>query len=262
MRAYGRLARIGLTVAMTSGLLVLQAAAQPSPDPTLRTESVLMIRDTITTEQEVLLIDLLDGTFQSLADRDRLGRRIGGYVMLGLGVGSVIGGGVTLAVGEGDDARIVGYSLIGGGVLLSGLSLIPFSVRSEPERLYAEFSGMPSDAPGQIRSKYYYGDRRFEELARQRRQDRIIGGAITIAGAGAMSLLLVDESGPERLHAFVWPALGGLASLLIESEVERRYASYRRAKQDVLGRTYVAEVVVGIAPQPNGRMGGVVQVRF
>lgn len=263
MKAYESLTRIGLVAALlVPGLLIAEAVAQPLPDPAVRTESLLVVRDTITTEQEAVLIDLLDTNLRALADRDRLGRRIGGYVMLGLGIGSVVGGGVTLVVGEGDDARIVGYSLIGGGVLLSGLSAIPFSVRSEPERLYAEFGHLPADAPGQIRSKYYYGDRRFEELARERRRDRIIGGVITIVGAGATSLLLVGESGPERLHAFVWPALGGVASILIKSEVERRHESYSRAKDDILGRTAGAEVIVGLVPLPNGRIGGVLQVRL
>lgn len=89
------------------GLLLLEAAAQSLFGPAPRTESLLIVRDTIVTEQQVLPIDLLDANFQALADSDRLGRRLGGYTMLGLAVGAVIGGAVTLAVGEGT-AQIVG----------------------------------------------------------------------------------------------------------------------------------------------------------
>jgi len=83
-------------------------------------------RDTISKNQEVILVDLLNSSLRSLSDQDRQGHLIGGYVLLGLGAASAAGGVVTLAVGEGDDARIVGYLLPGGNVLQSGLSLVPF----------------------------------------------------------------------------------------------------------------------------------------
>lgn len=216
---------------------------------------------TVSAGDAELLADLLESNLASVADEDRWGRRVGGYVMLGLGAGAAVGGVTTLALAENDDARIVGVSLIGGGALLSGLSLIPFRVRSQAERLYAEYEEMPDETPADLRSKVVYGDRRFEELAHKARRDRIIGGVTTIVGAAATSLLIADGSDRERLHAFVWPALGGVSSILIKSRIERRYASYARAKGDLLGSAGSPEVGFSILPMPNG-VSGYLSVRF
>ncbi|MDX1639839.1 MAG: hypothetical protein R3281_17900, partial [Balneolaceae bacterium] len=102
-------------------------------------------QDTVAEDQDQMLIGLLDSSLGSLSETNRRGRMVGGYVLLGLGIGTGLGGAATLAFGEGDDARIVGYSLIGGGVVLSGLSLIPFRVKSETERFYEEFRSMPAN---------------------------------------------------------------------------------------------------------------------
>ena len=76
-------------------------------------------------------------------------------ILLGFGVGTALGGAATLAFGEGDDARIVGYSLLGGSALFSGLSLIPFNIRTEAERINKEFEGMPERTQREIQQKYF-----------------------------------------------------------------------------------------------------------
>jgi hypothetical protein len=185
---------------------------------------------------------------------------------LGLGIGSGLGGAATLAFGEGDDARIVGLSLLGGGALLSGLSLLPFKLRGESERIYAEFNRMPADTPAQVQQKYVYWNRRFEELAQKRRQGRIIGGITSIAVGVATGLAAVQRSDADDPHAFVWPALGpvigGVTSLLVKSDAEQRYETYRRAKEDVVGRPSTTAVHVRMALLPAGGLLGAVQVRF
>lgn len=135
--------------------------------------SVAIVQDTISSNQEAILIDLLSNSLQSLANRDRQGRMVGGYVLVGLGIGSAVGGAVTLAAGESDDARIVGYSLLGGGALLSGLSLVPFKVKTESEQMYAEFNRDLGEKSNQNRQKFYYWDRRFEELAEKAEEDAL-----------------------------------------------------------------------------------------
>lgn len=256
--------RIGFTTLLLLGLFCTQGVAQPMSSIQMPEESVAP--DTLSTDQELLLIDVLGTSFQSLAEKSRRDRRVGGYVMLGLGIGSGLGGAATLAFGEGDDARIVGYSLLGGGALLSGLSLLPFKLKGESERIYAEFSQMPAGTPDQIHRKYFYWDRRFEELARKRRRERVIGGVSSIVVGGATGLVVVIGSERREPHAFVWsalgPVLGGVTSLLTKSDAERRYETYRRAKADIVGHTSTAEVRFGVAPLPKGGMLGAVQVRF
>jgi len=218
------------------------------------------VRDTISTEQGTVLIDVLHKSLQSLADKDREGRLIGGYVLLGLGIGSGLGGAATLAFGEGDDARIVGYSLLGGGAVLSGLSLIPFSIRSESEKLFAEFNKAPDNTPNQIHAKFYYWDRRFEELAQKRKKERIVFGISSII-TGGVAAILVKGPAENKLYAFT-PVLTGVTSLFVKSEEEIRYETYRRSKGDILQQKGMAEIHFGITPLPIGGIVSVVQVRF
>lgn len=217
--------------------------------------------DTITVQQRDVLLDLLNTSLQSLAEQDRRGRMIGGYVLLGLGAGSAVGGAVTLAVGEGEDADIVGYSLLGGGFLLSGLSLVPFKIKSEAEHLYADFNIDLETNPGQREQRYYYWDRRFQELAEKSRQGRIIGGITSIVAGGVSSLLLVDDA-TGRINTFLWPAIGGVTSLLVKSEVERRYKSYWQAREDILGQTTQREISVGLQPLATRGIAVTVQLQF
>lgn len=227
----------------------------------LSQEASLSVRDTITTSQERALIKLLNSSLQSLADKDRRGRMTGGYILLGLGIGSGLGGAATLAFGRGDDARIVGYSLLGGGVLLSGLSLIPFKVKSETERIYNEFNQNPEETPEQIHHKYFYWDRRFEELADKRKRERIIGGATSIIAAGLTSIFLVGGTDEERFHTFIWPAVGGVTALLIKTDTEQRYGTYRKAKEDIV-QTTSTDIYFGASIFPRGGLLGAVVVRF
>jgi len=266
MKALECTLRIGLVILVVLGLLVTESRAQLRAGTEMPALSVMPAPDTLSTDQARVLIGLLGTSFQSLAEKSRRGRRIGGYTLLGLGIGAGVGGAGTLAFGEGDDARIVGLSLLGGGALLSGLSLIPFKLRGESERIYAEFNRMPADTPAQIQQKYVYWNRRFEELAQKRRQGRIIGGVTSIAVGVATGLVAVQGSDADDPHAFVWPALGpiigGVTSLLVKSDAEQRYETYRRAKEDVVGHTSTTAIRVGMAPLPNGDILGVVQVRF
>lgn len=268
MKAFEPTTRIGFVLLLTvSGLLIADASrAQFQAGTRPSTASAISAQDTLTTDQERALLDVLDTSLQSLAASSRRGRRIGGYTLLGLGIGAGVGGAATLAFGEGDDARIVGLSLIGGGALLSGLSLIPFKLRGESERIYAEFNRMPAGAPDQVQQKYIYWDRRFEELAQKRRQGRIIGGITSIAVGVATGLVVMQGANQGESNAVLWsalgPVLGGVSSLLVKSEAERRYETYRRTKEDVVGRPPTAAIRFGIAPLPTGGILGVVQARF
>jgi len=211
---------------------------------------------------EARLIELLDASLLSLSDRSRRHRRIGGYVLLGLGVGTGVGGVATLTFGKSDDARIVGVSLLGGAALLGGLSLLPFKIPGEVERIHQEFSEMPEDTPDQIRQKFHYGDRRFEELAETKRRGRLIGGGTSIL-IGVADLIWFDP--PEevsRITIFAGSVLGGVTTLLVKSEEERRYETYRRAREDLMVDTAGSRIRFGLAPIPMGGMMGTVRVRL
>jgi hypothetical protein len=223
-------------------------------------------QDSISAEQQDILLGLLEQSFQSLADDGRRGRRTGGFVLLGLGIGSAVGGAATLAFGEGDDARIVGYSLLGGGAFFSGLSLLPFKIKTESERIYQQFNQMPENTPREIRQKYAYWDRRFGELARKWRRERIIGGISSIVSTGIASIAIAQSSDVDDPNAYIWPAVGGLiggvSSFLIETEKERQYKVYRSAKEEILDQSKHAEIKIGIAPGFYGGFLTTVHVRF
>jgi len=213
--------------------------------------------------KEETALGLLNASLKSLANQSHRDRQIGGYVLLGLGVASGIGGAAVLAFADedDDDAQIVGYSLLGGGVLLSGLSLFPFLLPAESERIYQEFNGMPEDTPDQVRRKFYYGERRFQELADKSRRDRFIGGGILIL-SGLTGSILTDAPVEDRVAAFLGPAIPGVVTLLVKSEQERAYDSYKRAREDIIGHAGGREIYFGIGPHPKGGIVGVVQVRF
>lgn len=223
-------------------------------------------QDSVSAEQQAILLGLMDQSFQSLAEEGRRGRRTGGFVLLGLGIGSAVGGAATLAFAEGDDARIVGYSLLGGGALFSGLSLLPFKIKTESERIYIDFDQMPERTPREIHQKYMYWDRRFGELARKWRNERIIGGITSIVTAGITSIAIAHSSDVDDPNAYIWPAVGGLiggvSSFLIESEKERQYEIYRSAKEEILGQSKHAEIQIGVAPGLYGGFLTTVHVRF
>lgn len=211
-------------------------------------------------DQESELVELLDVSLGSLADRSRRGRQVGGYVMIGLGAATAVGGAITLAVWDDEDADIVGYSLIGGGIILGGLSILPFKIRGEVERVYEEFSEMPASAPAQVRTKFAYGDRRFQELAQNRRTERYVGGAILL-GVGISDLFLTDD--PAAWISFGTPLVAGVTTLLVKSEEERRYESYQRAKEDLLAASDRAPTVgIGLTVLPRSGLAALVQVRF
>ncbi|MCG2588841.1 hypothetical protein [Rhodohalobacter sulfatireducens] len=224
------------------------------------------IQDSVTAEQQEILLGLMDQGFQTLSDQGRRGRRTGGFVLLGLGAGTAVGGAATLAFGEGDDARMVGYSLLGGGALLSGLSLIPFNIRSESERLNEEFEQMPERTPREIQQKYVYWDRRFSELAQKWRRERIIGGVTTIVSGGITSIAVAYSSDSNDPNTYIWPAVGGLiggiSSFLIESDKESQYKIYRGAKNDLLSNRHQAEWNVRLAPTVYGGLVGSIHVQF
>jgi hypothetical protein len=224
------------------------------------------IQDSVTAEQQEILLGLMDQGFQTLSDHGRRGRKTGGFVLLGLGAGTVVGGAATLAFGEGDDARMVGYSLLGGGALLSGLSLIPFNIRTETERLNEEFEKMPEKTPREIQQKYIYWDRRFSELAQKWRRERIIGGVTTIVSGGITSIAVAYSSDSNDPKTYIWPAVGGLiggiSSFLIESDKESQYKIYRGAQNDLLSNRHQAEWNVGLAPTMYGGLVGSIHVQF
>ncbi|MDX1639838.1 MAG: hypothetical protein R3281_17895 [Balneolaceae bacterium] len=84
----------------------------------------------------------------------------------------------------------------------------------------------------------------------------------TILAAGATSLFLVEGSDEERVHSFIWPAVGGVTALLVKTEEERRYESYAKAREDIAGRSYRSEVYFGLSPLPGAGLLGTVLVRF
>lgn len=237
-----------------------EATAQtPVPRLPLAAASV---RQVTLTDQEAELVELLDASLGSLADWSRSNRRIGGYILLGLGAAVVVGGVTTLVVADpgDDDAEVVGVALIGGGVLLGGLSLLPFKIRGEAERVYEDFSELPSGTPAQTRTKFTYGDRRFEELAEKRRRNRYINGAILL-GIGIADLFLLDDR--EEWIGFGTPLVGGVTTLLLKTEEERRFESYQRAKEDILGPSSRAPTLgLGLGVLPHRRLAWAVQVRF
>ncbi|MFC2075569.1 hypothetical protein ACFLT7_00660 [candidate division KSB1 bacterium] len=252
--------RTGLVALLMMGILFTDIKAQPLNG--MLKGSMASAQDTNPTSQEAKLIGLLNTSLESLSDKARRGRRIGGYFMLGSGIGIGIGGAATLAIGDSDVTRIVGYSLLGGGILTSGLSLLPFKIPSESERIYEEFSKMLADKPDQVHQNFYYWDHRFEELAQKMRRGRLIGGISSILAGVTSYYFLVDGSGPVRFNAFIWPAFGGVTALLVKSDVERRYETYRRAKDDIIKYTGGSVINFGLAPLPQGGMLGALQVRF
>ena len=259
MKAFERIILIGLVALLMVIIMFPDIKAQPLTG--ILNESMVSAQDTISTIQEAKLIELLSTSLRSLSDKARRDRRIGGFILLGLGIGSGIGGAATLAFGDGDDARIVGYSLLGGGLLLSGLSLLPFRISTESERIYGEFRRMPMDSPDQVREKFYYGDRRFEELAQKKRKGRFVGGISSIL-VGVISLILVDGSDEERFHAFIWPVSSGVVRLLIKSDEERRYDTYLRTKEDLMAHMGSSKSNFGFTLIPTGGMSATVHVRF
>ena len=252
-------AQAGLAALFMMGVMATGIEAQPLTGTAEAT--MASAQGTIPAAQEAALIGLLGSSLQSLSEKARRDRMTGGYVMLGIGIASGIGGAATLAFGEGDDARIVGYSLLGAGALLGGLSLLPFKLISEPERMHAEFSTMSADTPDQTQQKFYYWDRRFEEFARKSRNERIIGGISSII-VGLTSYLYVEGTDEDRVHALIWPAFGGVTLLLVKSEGERRYETYQRAKEDITGLTRSRAIDFRIAPLLDGGIFGAVRIRF
>ncbi|WP_211207817.1 hypothetical protein [Gracilimonas tropica] len=222
----------------------------------------VFLQDTLPMNRQDVLINLLDNSLESLADRDRQGRMIGGYILLGLGAGTAVGGTVTLAAAKNDDARIVGYSLLGGGAFLGAMSLLPFKIKSESERLYADFREDLKNSPGEKSQNFYFWDRRFEELAQKRKRERIIGGISSIVAGGVASLAAEDVSDRDRLHIFIWPAVGRVTSFLVRSEEEQRFETYRQAKEDILRSGSVSEIHFGVLPLPKKGLLATIQVRF
>jgi hypothetical protein len=251
--------RIGLAVLLVTGLALAETRAQPlraAPEG-----GIILAQGAVSASQEAELVGLLGNSLQSLSDQSRRGRHIGGYILLGIGAGLGVGGVAALTLGDSDDSRVAGYSLIGGGLLLGGISLLPFMIHGETERMYREFKDMPDGTSDQVHRKYVYWDRRFEELAGKRRRDRYIGGISSIL-TGATGYYMVDDSNESRLHAFIWPAFAGVSTILVKSEEERRYDSYRRAKEDMLARLGNPEIRFAFAPLPKGGTLGTVQIRF
>ena len=175
----------GLVALLVMGLLSASVQGQPAEE---------VPEDAKLTARKAELIGLLDADLRSLAERSRRDRRIAGWTVLGLGIGSGIGGMTVLAVSDGGDARIVGASLLGGGALLSGLSLLPFKLRGEAERIYDQFSEMPSVTPGETHQKLVLGESRFEGLAEKKRTKRKIGGISSLAtGTAALIIGLATD---------------------------------------------------------------------
>ena len=248
--------RTGLAALIMMSVAVADLHAQP-----LSGSSAALAISARDNEHEQRLIDLLDASLLSLSDLSRRNRRIGGYVLLGLGVGTGIGGVATLAFGDSDDARIVGISLLGGAALLGGLSLLPFKIPGEVERIHQEFSGMPEDTPDQIRQKFHYGDRRFEELAEERRRGRFIGGGASLL-VGVANLAWFPSEETSRMVIFASSLVSGVTTLLVKSEEERRYETYRRAREDLRACVADPRIRFGLAPIPAGGMMGTVRIRL
>ena len=252
--------RTGLVVLTMMSMVATDLQAQSRAE--LLAESTVSSQDAISAGEEAKVIRLLETNLRSLSDRARHHRRIGGYVLLGLGVGTGIGGVATLAFGGGGDARVVGLSLLGGAALFSGLSLLPFKIPAEVERIYQEFGEMSENTADQVRRKFYYGDRRFEELAEKRRIGRLIGGSVSIlVGLANLAWFDPSEEAP-RIVVVTGPVIGGVTTLLVKSDEERQYESYRRAKEDLMVHADDSGVHYGLALLPTGGVLGAVQVRF
>ena len=140
MKKFGSYIHIGLITLLVLSLLFTEIKAQPTAG--LFTESRVFVQDNVTKNQEAKTLELLNISLKSLSDKALRNRRIGGYVLLGLGIGTGIGGAAVLASAGDDDARTVGYALLGGGLLFGGLSALPFKISSEPERIYREFKDL------------------------------------------------------------------------------------------------------------------------
>ena len=259
MKKYGSSIRSGLITLLILTVMFTKIKAQPATG--LLAESKVSVQDNVTKNPEAKTLDLLNISLKSLSDKKLRDRRIGGYVLLSLGIGMGVGGATVLAVGDDDDTRTVGYALLGGGLFFGGLSALPFKISSEPERIYREFSSLPEDTPDQIRQKFSYGDRRFEELAQKKRKQRLISGGISIL-TGITSLFFVDGTEEEKFGVFTGSVAGGIAALLVKSDEERRFETYRRAKEDVIGYNDGKKIYFGAAPLPQGGMFTTVQVRF
>lgn len=263
MRGFKNSVKISMAVLLTISIFFTSVNAQSTTG--FLNQSIASAQDTIPASKEEKALGLLNTSLKSLANQSHRDRMIGGYVMLGLGVAMGIGGAAVLAFVDVDDdydyAPIVGYSLLGGGVLLSGLSLLPFLLTSESERIYQEFSGMLEDTPDQVRRKFYYGERRFEELADKSRRDRFIGSGILIL-SGLTGYILTDAPVEDRIAVFLGPAIPGVVTILVKSKQERSYDSYKRAREDIIGHAGGREIYFGIGPHPKGGILGVVQVRF
>ena len=83
---------------------------------------------------------------------------------------------------------------------------------------------------------------------------------------GVATGIVVDQySDDERSGAAMWstlgPVIGGVTSLVIKSDEERRYETYLRAKEGILAHTSNTEISVGFVPLPRGGMFGLL-VRF
>lgn len=256
---FGTLARIGLIALAVTSLLGSDINAQPLIGPLKA--SAVSLQDNASTGQDAQAIELLHTSIQSLSENAHRKRRIAGYALLGLGIGSGAGGAATLALGDTDNTRIVGYSLLGGAALFSGLSLIPFKVSSESERIYSEFDRMPESTSDQVRQKFSYGERRFEELAHKNRRGRFINGGVSII-VGITGLFLVGDSNQDRFNFGAWPIAGGVTQLLLKSDAERRYSTYQKAKEDLMAHTGDVKIRYGLALMPTGGLAGTVQVRF
>ncbi|MFC1562562.1 hypothetical protein ACFL4Z_00750 [candidate division KSB1 bacterium] len=260
MKKFARPIHVGLITLLISSVLFTKIKAQPAPG--LFAESKVSVQDNMTKNQETKALGLLDASLKSLSDEALRARRIGGYVLLGLGIGTGIGGAAVLASAGDDDTRTVGYALLGGGLLFGGLSAIPFKVTSEQERIYREFSDLSSDNSEQLRQKFYYGERRFEELAKKKRRERIISGFVSIA-TGLTILFYVDDDNDEtRLGAFTGPLIGGIIIFMSKTDEERRFETYQRAKEDIIGNNNRKKIYFGIAPLMEGGILTAVQVRF
>jgi len=82
----------------------------------------------------------------------------------------------------------------------------------------------------------------------------------------ATGLVVARGSDQDEPNAILWsalgPMLGGVTSLLVKSDTEQRYETYRRAKEDIVGHPSTTAIRVGMAPLSNGDILGVVQVQF
>jgi len=109
MKGLERFAKIGLAALLTISILFATVNAQSAIG--LLNQSIVTAQDTVPAIKEGAALGVLNTSLKSLANQARRNRMIGGYVLLGLGVASGIGGATVLAFAESDDARIVGYSL-------------------------------------------------------------------------------------------------------------------------------------------------------